>query len=496
MHLHPNEVITDSELAAGKRALVWDAGWASVTGALSGGVVLVAFALSLGAGPMTVGLLAAIPLMAQAVQLPTIVLVERVRQRKRIGVLMLTLARSVIFTLALLPFLPDSVPRLPLLVAAQVVITVLSSAASCAVNAWFHQLLPAEGLGAFFARRLLVATGMACVGTLGAGYLVDNPPMGEPLLAYALAFCGAGLAGLTSSWYLAKAPEPQMHDAGPPVTLLAQIKGPLKDHNFRRVLMLLGGWNLASNLAAPFLTVYLMRQLGYGLGTVTTLWVTSQMANALTLYSWGRISDRLSNKAILAVAMPAYFACTLGLVFTQAGEHPGAQLALLYLVHVVMGAAGGGISLATGNLGLKLAPQGKGTAYLATIGLVSAVAGGMGPMLGGAIASWFEASELSVVMRWVLPGTAAEVSVLQFEHLEFIFALSALLGLYVLHALSLVQEGEEVSERRVMQELALEAFRSVNHLSSIGGVLGNVFTFERLTERRHFWRPRLRRATR
>ena len=40
----------------------------------------------------------------------------------------------------------------------------------------------------------------------------------------------------------------------------------------------------AANLAAPFLTVYLMRQRGYPLATVTALWVAGQMANALLLH--------------------------------------------------------------------------------------------------------------------------------------------------------------------------------------------------------------------
>lgn len=196
------------------------------------------------------------------------------------------------------------------------------------------------------------------------------------------------------------------------------------------------------------------------------------------------LSDRLSNKAILAVALPAYFASTLGLVFTDAGPSPDLQLLMLYLLHVLMGMASCGISLATGNLGLKLAPQGKGTSYLALIGLVSAVAGGIAPLTGGAIAQWLSDSKLSLLLRWASSSTSQDVSVLSFAHWEFLFALSAVMGLYVMHALSRIREGNEISERVVIQELALEALRTVNHLSTIGGVLGSVFSFGRVTERR------------
>jgi len=485
MRFAPVKEISPEDLAAGQRSLVLDSAFASLTGALSGGVILVAFALALGAGPMAIGLLAAIPLIAQAAQLPAIALVERLRQRRKIAVLTVTTARVVILLIGLLPLVHATADlKLKLLIAAQAAICFLGSFASCAVNSWLHQLIPSQGLGVFFSRRLFWGTALGCAGTLFAGMLVDHPPVSDPLSAFALAFAGAGLAGLASSYFLARAPEPTMTDGAPDVSVLARLRTPFADSNFRNLLFFLGSWTVASNLAAPFLTVYLIQQLGYPLRTVTSLWVTSQVANALTLYLWGRLSDRFSNKAILAVALPLYFACTLGLVFTDLRDHVALRLALLYAFHVMMGAATGGIALATGNLGLKLAPQGEGTPYLAAIGLVSAVAGGLAPIAAGSLAEWFSARELSAVVRWISPGRSGEFSVFQFAHWEFLFAISAGLGLYVMHRLSRLREGDEISERLVIQEFALEALRAVNHLSSVGGVLGMLFPFGRLAERR------------
>jgi len=102
--LSPVAEVSAPELAAGERVLVFDAAFANLTGALSGGVVLVAYALAIGAGPFAIGLLGAIPLVAQAAQLPALMLVERVRERKRIGVWTVTAARLVILAMALLPF--------------------------------------------------------------------------------------------------------------------------------------------------------------------------------------------------------------------------------------------------------------------------------------------------------------------------------------------------------------------------------------------------------
>ncbi len=486
--LRPVEHVSPEALARGQRHLVQDLAWASLSGSFAGGVILVAFALALGATPVQIGLLAAIPFITQAAQLPATLLIERLRQRRKISVLSITAARVGVLAMAILPFLPWADRRLGVLMAVQVVVAGLAAVGGCAVNSWLHQLIPHEQLGSFFSRRLVAGTALACLGTLCAGWLVDHAVGGSRLHAYALCFGIAALTGFVSSWHLGRAPEPQMHDAGPTGGTLQRLLEPFRHPNFRRLLVFLAAWTIASNLAAPFLTVYLIEQRGYGVGTVTSLWVASQIANALTLFAWGRLSDRLSNKGVLAVALPVWFGCMLGLVFVDAIEGPRWQLAALYGIHLVLGVAGGGIGLASGNLGLKLAPHGQGTIYLASIGLASAVAGGIAPPVAGVLAQWFQARELAAVVRWITPGGMGEVSIFSFAHWEFLFAISAALGLYVMHALSRIDEGREVSERHVVQEFALEAWRSINTLSSTA--LGVLFPFERLSERRKWWRAR------
>ena len=485
MQLRPDSVVTAEELARGKRALVKDAAWASLVGALYGGVILVGFALELGATPFLIGLLAAIPFLAQVAQLPAIALVERVRQRRKISVIAVTISRTVILSLALVPFIDEPSMQLAVLVLAQLAITLFGSIGGCSLNSWMHHLLEGQPLGDLFSRRLFWSTVLASLGALIAGQLVQHWPYAERLHAYSVAFALAAAAGYVSTYYLASVPEPAMGPRTQPVPVLAMMRSPFRDANFRNVIVFMGTWNLASNLAAPFITVYLLRQLGYPLGTVTTLWIASQIANALTMYLWGRLSDRLSNKAILAVALPAYFGCLVALPFTAIPQVHTLTLPLLYLIHLVMGAAAGGIGLATGNLGLKLAPQGQGTAYLANVSLVGALAGGMAAILGGALADWFAARELAVNFHWMAPGRSEAVTVLRFHHWEFLFGISFVLGGYVLHRLSRIREGREISERVVIQQFAEEAARSVNQLSSIEGLRAVlVFPFGWLRDRR------------
>jgi hypothetical protein len=53
--------VTADEVERGQHSLVSDAAWAALVGSLFGGVVLTGFAVALGASPMVIGVLAAIP---------------------------------------------------------------------------------------------------------------------------------------------------------------------------------------------------------------------------------------------------------------------------------------------------------------------------------------------------------------------------------------------------------------------------------------------------
>jgi MFS family permease len=485
MRLRPDENVTPEDLARGRRALVRDAAWATTAGSLYGGVILVGFALELGASPFIIGLLAAIPFLAQLSQAATIALVERVRERRKITLAAVTIARTLILALAFIPFIEGQPLQLALLVAAQAAISLAGSVGGCAFNAWVHQVVPREELGRLFSRRLFWSTVLSTAGALSAGFLVQAWPPDAKLQAYAIAFVAAGFAGFMSSHYLLQVPEPPMPRSGAPMPLADMLRAPFFDANFRNVIAFMASWNLASNIAAPFITVYLLRQIGLELGTLTLTWAAGQTATALTMAQWGRLSDRLSNKAILSVALPLYFASLIALPFAALPDAYALTLALVFLIQIVMGAATGGIGLATGNLGLKLAPQGQGTGYLAVVSLAGSTAAGLAALAGGALADWFAARELSLALQWTSPGAKAQVTVLHFRHWEFLFAISFALGFYVLHRLSRIREGEEHSERTVIQQFVIEAFRSIDQLSPIEGLRTVILLpFPRLRERR------------
>jgi hypothetical protein len=136
-----------------------------------------------------------------------------------------------------------------------------------------------------------------------------------------------------------------------------------------------------------------------------------------------------------------------------------------------MGVATAGVALASGNIAMKLSPAGQATAYLAANSVVSATCAAIAPILGGLLADFFAARDLSFGFTWEGGSNAVTLQVLDFHSWTFLFGLASMIGLYSLHRLSFVRETAGTTDPLLMRHLLIEARRSVQSLSSAAGLL-------------------------
>ncbi|RAK56682.1 MFS transporter [Phenylobacterium deserti] len=471
--LAPQAQIGGRELDRGVRNLMLDAIFATAVGALNSGVVIVAFALWLGAPNTVIGLLAAIPLWTQILQAPAVSLVERLRARRRISVAALLTARLALPCMAMLPFVPDKRLALALLLLLEVIHTGANAICACSWNSWIRDLVPEERLGRFFARRTIWATAVGMICTLTAGFALQSQHAargGGSGMVFTVLYMSGFAAAMISTWRLALVPEPIMPKAQPKQSLFRLLKAPLKDKNFRNIIRFLASWQFAVNAATPFFTVYFVQQLGLGMGYVTAFTVVSQLANLLVLREWGRLTDRFSNKAVLNAAAPVFLLCIAGMTVASQIDQHLLLVAYLALLHVVMGMAAAGVGLATGNVVLKCAPRSTATAYIAANSLIASAAAGLAPILAGASADFYAARELTIQILWRDPGGVREFFGFQITQWGFFFLIAAGMGLYALHRLTFITEEGTIRGRAVVQEIIGDTRRGVRNLSPVRGL--------------------------
>jgi MFS family permease len=200
---------------------------------------------------------------------------------------------------------------------------------------------------------------------------------------------------------------------------------------------------------------------------VTAFTVVSQFANIVVLKVWGGISDRFSNKSVLNVAAPAFIACIVGMVIASQINERAILATYLIVLHVFMGMAAAGVSLATSNIAMKLAPRGGGTAYIAANALIASFAAGLAPIIGGLSADFFAARELSFHVLWRDPGGFSQFLRLEISHWDFYFLISGAWGLYACHRLAQIAEAGTIGKRAVVGQLLGEARRVVHGVAPV-----------------------------
>jgi MFS family permease len=459
----PRPTITDQEVASGLHWLVLEGmasqGFLSIT--TSG--FLAAFALALGANNLQIGILAAVPFLTQPLQIPAIPLIERLRRRKAIAVATFIPAQILWVPIALIPFFMDipSAGAIALLLGLLAVRGVLVAVCNCAWNGWIRDLIPQNILGSVMARRLTLAAVAGTIFGLGAAFFADywksSHAMDSQALGYTLPLLfGVFTLAMASPLFMSFMPEPLMQPSlEPKPSLTNTIAAPFRDQNYKKLLRFLFLWGLAINLATPFFAVYMLQRLGLPLSMVIGFSILSQAFNIMFLRAWGRFMDQFGIKSVLSLCVSLYLVVILGWAFTGMPERYFLTIPLLVILQILAGIAAAGVTLATGNIGLKLAPQGQATSYLAGAGLAINLGAGIGPLLGGYFADFLSGRHLGA---------------LNMTGFAFLFVISFILGLITLAFLAGVREEGEVS-REVVLDALLAPMRDLSRpLSTVAGL--------------------------
>lgn len=422
---------------------------------LTGGPFLAGLALAVGAGTPEIAFLAAMPFVAQVLQLPTVALLLRSRDRRRIVVAAAGASRAVYLVLALMLLVGLLGP--PSLLWLVAISTGLAVVATAAWNWWMRDLLPPAELGAFFGHRLRGATAVSLLVMLAAGFGLDAfLTQGHAIEGYSILFALGGVVGLLGVWSLAVTP----HVAPPPSAPVSSTM-PRIWRAYREAKMpLLAGLSLvavAASFALPFAAVFMLRSLHFSFAIVTVMAVISQLAYLSGLRSWVYTSDKFGDRPVLVMTMGLLAVSLVG--WGLAGWTGGWWiLVFVAILHFLSGFSLSGIELGTNNLLLRTAPPENAAAHLAAVSVFRAAAGGLGILVSGILWTQVGTGPVWPAMPdgapWVLRG---------FQVLAFASVLPCLAAMVVLARM-------RTPEQPRIAEVARTIRREVSQMSSIAGI--------------------------
>ena len=441
--LAPTPVLSKEDSRRARRRLILESALASGEQHMTVGVVLLGYALLLGANTFQIGLLSTAQMVGASFQLFSDTLLGKLGTRRRLGSAALTVVAIGRLLIGLLPVAAAwiAVGNLPwALLALLVVVSGATQTTEVVRLSWIADVVPGDRRGRFLGDRHVVAQLVGSGVAIAAAWLIDwqqTHSVARATVAAQSLFVVAAALGIGNVLTLRAVPEAvgAVRSRGGSWKSLVQ---PLRDRRFRPLALHAALWSFAGPLAGPFFNLYLIAVLKMPLGMVALYSFLGQIASLYSVRLWGKLADRYGNLPVLRLCVAAKTVFpVLWLMLWPAGD--GLSRVLLYVavawVHLWR-TFNSGQQLSTINLALRLAPQERSTQYLAAFRTLGNWVHAVSPAVGGLLASALQDA------GWT-------------QHLSLValFVVSALARSVALAALALIREPRTASLRHVWRVL-------------------------------------------
>ncbi len=345
-----------------------------------------AFALALGLGPVAAGMVASVPILVGALlQLAAPLAVAKIGSNRR-----WVIACTVVQALCFVPMIWWAIrghARLWELVVAASLYWSAGMAGVPAWTAWMATLVPDQLRTPYFANRNRLGQFAVFLGFMVSGLVLQWGEARESLLAaFAAMFVVAGVARLVSTACLCACREPQLPrpDAAATraaVPLAQRVTGALRGMAGRRsgpIVAYLCCFVFGTQMAAPYFTPYMLRELGFSYHAFMLVFGTSFLAKALLLPTIGRLASRVGPLRLIWLSSLAIV--PLALLWL-----PSSNVAYLCGVQVLAGACWAAYELAVMLIFFQEVEADERTGVVTIYNLGVAVATVAGAATGGLI---------------------------------------------------------------------------------------------------------------
>ena len=375
-----NWAITQPE--ATRRNLIWfwcDGLFASASDNIVG-TYLVIYLLALGASQAQIGLMSSLQSLSAAIMLlPGAMLVERIGRRRNLVLLGGGWARAALLILALLPFLIKT----PALIFVAIAFTISRDAlANLSFPAWMSltgDIVPMEGRGRFFASRNFIMGLAGMTVTLLAGLLISHSahPAGYQI-ALGAAFV-IGLLSIFSFGHLTDRPQPLAY---PQVKQPLALRSLLRDASTHREFMIFAAttalWNFSINIAGPFFSVYMVKDLHADATMIGLTSVATSVATMLVQRKLGELNDRWGARRLTMLSGFLIPIVPILWIFINAP-------AWVIMINLISGALWGAYNLASFNYLLMIIPADLRARYSALFQIIVTLSLSVGAAVGSVI---------------------------------------------------------------------------------------------------------------
>jgi len=381
-----------------KRKLYVEGAFSFANFTLLNGIFLVGFAMALGADNFQLGILLAIPLFANLVQLISAYILEMTGTKKWTTLISLFLGRFVwvIVVILALGFMKGTTPII-ILGIVLILTSFLTAVGNLSLLSWMKDLIPLRRLARFLGKRNVYATVGGIIVYLAGAYLIDRF---KGLTTYGYLFFFAIIIGLIATVFLRNIPEKKEKiKAIHPKKFLGRLSLPFKDKNFRPLLYFGLFWGLAVNVAGPFFMVFMLKDLGLSFFIVSIFLVIDTIFRVYGLNVWGNIADKFGAKPTLAITATIVSLTPFWFIFINRQYY-----LFIPLILIISALSFSGVEIALSQILFKSASRKYDAYYFSAFSSLTGLISAIGPILGGFLSvsiNGIPQLRLLIPLKWV-----------------------------------------------------------------------------------------------
>ncbi|MDA0989200.1 MAG: MFS transporter [Verrucomicrobia bacterium] len=391
---------------------------------------------SLGATELQFGLFSGIPLMMLAMIYVGAYWTNYMPKRKGWFMFLVIIGRLTYLPVALLPFLPIADGRT--VVAAMIaLIAIGSGTANLTIPMWFSwmgDLIPRRILNSYWGGRQRYLTLTLTLSALAVTALTLYGSHFPVRLMFAILVVIGCTAGVIDILLFRTIREPMnVTTQAHPVAVFMQ---PLRDRNYRSMVIFQCAFNGVSMMAAAFMLVYVLEEIALPLWQTSLLWCVPGLGMAMFSPQLGRLNDRYGHRPIIKICAALKPIVVLAFLFLT----PSNAIVLLSIVLFFDSILNGGLQISANGFMLKMAPRENRSMFIAAMSALTGIAMGLGAILGGVFLEHTAGFHLTFAGR-------------DWGHYHLLFALNLVLRLLCLPLANQIREPASARSRVVIAHI-------------------------------------------
>lgn len=369
-------------LKGAKRAIIVGGCLAAAYTQLTTSPATIEYIRSIGANEFHIGILGALPTLMLFMQFVAAVVVNHLSYRRRLWFWTAMVHRLLLLPTALGPWLFPGLPGafwVWMLLATTALNQGLLHFSSPLWLSWMGDYLPHKGLSTFWGRRHVCMQIVAAISLLAASFMIHLSGYSIEVI-YAVMTIAGTVCGVADLLMFHKVEEPPVQQVASPQ--LRQIFAePFRNREFRRYIGFMCFWNFAAMAGAPFISLYLLSEVGMSLFHVMLLWTVSWVGGAMLSRTLGSWADSHGSQPVLVMCVALKSSNMLALLLIP--KSPEIAFWVLMPCFMLDAVLNAGIQIANNGFMIKNSPTENRTMYIAATQAVAGIVGGLTSILAG-----------------------------------------------------------------------------------------------------------------